>query len=51
MVIRVSVEISEGLADTLHPTGTGADRIGAFDAGSVGGANKVLGRGGHQCTT
>ena len=50
-MVFVSVEISEGLADTLHPTGTGADRIAAFDAGSVGGVPKVLGRGGHQCTT
>ena len=38
------------VSDTLRPTGTGADRIGAIDAGVVGGANKGLGRGGHQCT-
>jgi hypothetical protein len=39
------------VSDTLHPTGTGADRIAAFDAGAVGGVHDVLGRGGHLCTT
>ena len=49
--VRGSVTGTALVSDTLHPTGTGADRSAAFDAGAVSGVHDVSRRGGHQCTT
>ena len=48
--VRGSVTGTALASDTMHPTGTGANRIAALDAGAVGGVHDVSGRGGHQCT-
>jgi len=49
--MRESVTGTALVYDTLPPTGTGADRIAALNAGAVGGVHDVSGSGGHQCTT
>ena len=40
---RLLRQSGEGLTGNLHPAGTGADQIAAFDAGAVGGIHEVLG--------